>query len=130
MSNCNSFLANFLGFGSWTIGQDLTEFERSCLGIVASHLLGVRKIIECLGYSALEDYCRHGSLGEQKIKDLEELKGLAPDGDEDNSDQESEKDNGDQESEKDDSDQESEKDNGDQESEKDNSDQEPESDEE
>ena len=74
------------------MSQGLTEFERSCLGIVASHLLSVRKIVECLGDSALEDYCRHGSLNEQKIKDLEELKGLVPDADDDISDQESEDD--------------------------------------
>ena len=42
-------------------------------------------MVECLGDSALENYCTHGSLPEQKIIELEELKGLVPDDDGSNS---------------------------------------------
>ena len=52
----------------------------------------MKKIVECLGPSALEDYCRHGYLSAKKIKELEELEGTTPDLESEDEDQESDED--------------------------------------
>ena len=52
----------------------------------------MKKIVDCLGASALEDYCRHGHLSEEKVKELEELEGTMPDFDSEDEDQESDDD--------------------------------------
>ena len=59
----------------------------------------MKKIVECLGASALEDFCRHGNLPKEKIQELEELEGTMPDTDSEDEDQESDEDDNENEDE-------------------------------
>ena len=63
------------GIGNSNVTKDWTAFQRVCVEVISAYLPSITGLVELLGEAALEDYCRHGFLEQDKLDAVAAFKG-------------------------------------------------------
>lgn len=66
------------GVGNTYVTKDWTAFQRVCVEVISAYLPSITGLVEVLGEAALEDYCRHGFLEQEKLDAVTAFKGYRP----------------------------------------------------
>ena len=66
------------GVGNTYVTKDWTAFQRVCVEVISAYLPSITGLVEVLGEAALEDYCRHGFLEQEKLDAVAAFKGYRP----------------------------------------------------
>ena len=66
------------GIGNSYVTKDWTAFQRLCVEVISEYLPSITRLVELLGETALEDYCRHGFLGQDTVDAVAAFKGYRP----------------------------------------------------
>ena len=66
------------GIGNSYVTKDWTVFQRVCVEVISAYLPSITGLVELLGETALEDYCRHGFLEQDKLDAVAAFKGYKP----------------------------------------------------
>ena len=66
------------GIANSVITKDWTVFQRLCMEVISDYLPSIMGLVSGLGEDALDDYCRHGYLKQEKIDAIKAFKGCCP----------------------------------------------------
>ena len=67
-----------IGIANSVVTKDWTVFQRLCMEVISDYLPSIMGLVSALGKDALDDYCRHGYLRQEKIDAIKTFNGCCP----------------------------------------------------